>query len=148
MNNIHLDLQTATKDTLIPTYQQINDWVQAAFNASGKEVGEVELCIRLIDEAEMAELNQTYRHKSGATNVLSFPYENEISDASEIPLIGDVAICAPVVNREAQQKNIDHLHYWARIVIHGCLHILGYDHETDEQAEVMERMEERIMING
>ena len=55
MNNIHLDLQAATKDTDIPTYQQINHWVQAAFNASGKEVGEVELCIRLIDEPEMTE---------------------------------------------------------------------------------------------
>jgi probable rRNA maturation factor len=103
-----------------------------------------ELTIRLVDEPEARELNRTYRHKDYATNVLSFPAEvpDELLD---IPLLGDLVICVAVVEREAaeQGKTLDA--HWAHLVIHGCLHLLGYDHEEDAEAEEMEALERNLL---
>lgn len=141
--NIILDLQIVThENNNLPEEQDFQRWVNAAilpFQA------EAELTIRLVDEAESRELNATYRHKDKSTNVLSFPFESppEIT----LPLLGDLVICCQVVQREALEQNKALLAHWAHMTIHGCLHLLGYDHLTDEQAEEMETLETEILHN-
>ena len=102
-----------------------------------------ELTIRVVDEAEITALNRQYRGKEGATNVLSFPYEAIPGVASG--LLGDIVICAPVVASEsvAQDKPLDA--HWAHIVIHGVLHLLGYDHHQDDAAHKMEARETELL---
>ncbi len=137
--NVTVDLQAAFEGEL-PKLQQFEQWAQAALT----EVSEAcELSIRLVDTEESAELNSSYRDKVGPTNVLSFPFDSPIP--MEPRLLGDLIICVPVVEKEAteQQKNIhDH---WAHLVVHGCLHLLGYDHIEDDEAEKMEALEVSIL---
>jgi probable rRNA maturation factor len=99
--------------------------------------------VRIVDEQESAELNEQYRHKQGPTNVLSFPFE--CPPGVELNLLGDLVICAPVVQREAQQQQKQELAHWAHMVVHGTLHLLGYDHLQQDEAEAMENREIRIM---
>ena len=107
----------------------------------------VELTIRLVDEEEGMHLNQTYRGNTGATNVLSFPFENleDIPDEFNIPLLGDIVICAPVVRQEAKTQNKKETNHWAHLTVHGTLHLLGYDHIDDEDAQIMENLETGIL---
>ncbi len=109
-----------------------------------------EIVIRIVDEDESAALNQQYRHKSGSTNVLSFPFEAPAPIIS--PLLGDLVICAPVIERQAQKQQKLLNHHWAHIVIHGVLHLCGYDHIEDSEAEEMEAKEitllEQLNINN
>ena len=143
---VELDLQIALNPEspqaiAIPEQQQFENWIEAA-TASVKD--DSQLTIRLVDETEMTNLNQTYRHKEGPTNVLSFPFE--APPEFDLPLLGDIIICATVVNREADEQNKKPEAHWAHMVIHGCLHLLGYDHVEDEDAEEMERLETEILI--
>ena len=92
-----------------------------------------------MDEKESTELNETYRLKSGPTNILSFPVE--IPEEIELNLLGDLVICAPVLEKEALEQNKALLNHWAHIVIHGVLHLMGYDHIEDDEAELMEGKE-------
>jgi len=101
-----------------------------------------QLTVRLVDTEEGVALNQDYRHRQGPTNVLSFPFEEPFQ--LQPPLLGDVVICAPLVASEARQQNKPLLAHWAHLVVHGTLHLLGYDHLGDNQAQVMEGLE--IMI--
>ena len=131
-----LEIQTEYESTNQPSETQLQAWIDIALKDYGKES---ELVIRIVDAEESADLNQQYRHKSGPTNILSFPFE--APEHIELNLLGDLVICAPVLEAEAleQQKNLhDH---WAHIVIHGVLHLLGYDHITDEDALIMEEKE-------
>jgi probable rRNA maturation factor len=100
---------------------------------------EAQLTIRITDEAEIQELNRTYRHKDKPTNVLSFPFE--APPGVEIPLLGDIIICAAVVAREAGEQGKPLQAHWAHMVIHGTLHLLGYDHIDETEAEQMEGLE-------
>ena len=106
---------------------------------------EAELTVRIVDEAEITALNRQYRGKDGPTNVLSFPYEGIPGVASE--LLGDIVICAPVVASEAiaQHKPLDA--HWAHIVVHGVLHLLGYDHQHDDHAHLMEAREAELLAS-
>ncbi|MCG6975697.1 MAG: rRNA maturation RNase YbeY [Acidiferrobacterales bacterium] len=122
----------------IPDDATIAVWITAAIG-----VKDVSITVRIVDEVEMAELNQQYRHKAGATNVLSFPFENPPGVESNI--LGDIVVCAPVVDREAREQDKTLLSHWAHMVIHGVLHLQGYDHETDEQAAEMEQLETGIL---
>jgi probable rRNA maturation factor len=97
------------------------------------------MVIRIVDEDESAQLNETYRHKSGATNVLSFPFD--VPEGIELNLLGDLVICAPVLSREADTQNKTIMAHWAHIIIHGTLHLLGYDHIDDVDAQEMEEKE-------
>ena len=99
--------------------------------------------MRVVDEHEGAALNERYRHKDGATNVLSFA----LGTPPGIPerLFGDIAICAPVVAREAREQSKDATAHWAHMVVHGTLHLMGYDHQTKEQADEMESREIRLL---
>lgn len=137
--NVIIDLQQAT-DADVPSEQQFQRWASAAL----AEVNEdCELSIRLVDETESAELNNDYRGKNYPTNVLSFPFESPVP--LEPILLGDLVLCVPVVEREAaeQEKTIND--HWAHLIVHGCLHLLGYDHIEDDEAELMESLEIKIL---
>ena len=116
----------------IPAAISLRSWAQAALKKKG------ELTIRIVDRAESQALNGRYRSKDKPTNVLSFGY-------GERGVLGDLVICAPVVAREAhQQKKVLRAH-WAHMVVHGCLHLQGHDHENEKDAEAMEALEARIL---
>lgn len=138
---IELDLQLATQASDLPAEAQLRRWVELALR---QRTADSELTIRLVDAEEGQELNRTYRHKDYATNVLSFPAE--VPDGLlDIPLLGDLVICVPVVEREAREQNKALEAHWAHLVIHGCLHLLGYDHIDDEEAEEMEGLERQLL---
>jgi len=128
-------------DDGLPTDLQIREWVSAVLVQTDYQ-GAAQLTVRVVGNEEMTQLNQTYRHKDGATNVLSFPFE--APEQVPLPLLGDVVICAPVVEQEARQQHKTSMQHWAHMVVHGVLHLLGYDHITEAQAEQMEQLE--IMI--
>jgi probable rRNA maturation factor len=136
---VEVDLQIAVEAAGIPTQDQIKAWVNAAV-ASEKPA---EVTVRIVDEAEITVLNASYRHKDAATNVLSFPFEAHVP--MDVPLLGDVVICAPVVVQEAieQHKSIEA--HWAHLIVHGVLHLQGYDHHDDIEAEKMESREIQIL---
>jgi len=138
----HIDLQLATEHSSIPAVQDFSAWVEAVLAVVA--IDQAELTIRLVDEAESQDLNFTYRQKDAPTNVLSFEMDTDVP--LDIPLLGDLVICAPVVALEAQQQNKLEQHHWAHMVIHGTLHLLGYDHITDEEAEEMEAVEKNILL--
>ncbi|MCF5028081.1 rRNA maturation RNase YbeY [Pseudomonas syringae] len=137
---LELDLQVAS-ETSAPDEARLRLWCEMGLR---QRSADSELTIRLVDENEGRELNNTWRHKNYATNVLSFPADVP-DDMLDIPLLGDLVICVPVVNREAveQGKSVDA--HWAHMVIHGCLHLLGYDHIDDEEAEEMEALERTLL---
>lgn len=102
-----------------------------------------EICIKIIDTAESQNLNKTYRGKDKPTNVLSFP--SDIPDFVESSHLGDLAICASIVEQEAQDQNKHVIDHWAHLTIHGCLHLLGYDHIEDTEADKMEALEIELL---
>lgn len=135
-----VDVQYAVCVEGVPAEATIRKWVVQALPDDRKDA---EVTIRVVDEAEITALNREYRGKEGATNVLSFPYE--AMPGIETALLGDVVICAPVVAMEsvAQQKPLEA--HWAHMVVHGVLHLLGYDHHKDSAARDMEDRETRLL---
>jgi len=125
-----------------PDEDDIRRWIEAVLAAEA-ETAEVELTVRIVDEAEMAELNARYRHKTGPTNILSFPFE--APPGVELNLLGDLVIAAPVVQREAQEQGKTETAHWAHMIVHGTLHLLGYDHLKPAEAEDMEAREINIL---
>ena len=144
MSNQHetVDVQYAMAVDGIPSEDAIRQWVLQALPEENKGA---ELTVRIVDEAEITALNHRYRGKDGPTNVLSFPYEGIPGVATE--LLGDIVICAPVVASEAvaQHKPLDA--HWAHIVVHGVLHLLGYDHQHDDHAHQMEAREAELLAS-
>ena len=134
MNNVEIQIIFTSPEQ--PSEAQIQLWIDTALTDIQRDT---EIVVRIVDEQESAELNETYRHKQGATNILSFPVE--IPEGIDLNLLGDLVICAPVLEKEAQQQGKILDHHWAHIIIHGVLHLLGYDHLDDEQAEEMESKE-------
>lgn len=132
-----VDLDNAAGANL-PPEADFQRWAEAVIPEA-----ELEVCIRVVDVAESAELNQTYRHKPGPTNVLSFPCE--VPPGVPNPLLGDLVICAPVVEREAREQGKTAEAHWAHLVVHGLLHLRGYDHGEEEDAERMESLEVDIL---
>lgn len=137
-----IDLQLPSQASTVPSLSQFKQWSAAALL---EHQGKASLCIRVVDEAESAELNSTYRHKQGPTNVLSFPFAAPDGLELETNYLGDLVICAPVVEREAETQQIPLMAHWAHMTIHGVLHLLGYDHIIAEDAEVMEQLEAQIL---
>ena len=131
--SLKLAVQYATDNTEIPTRPQFRRWVKAAL------IQDAEIVLRLVDEAEGRELNQQFRHKNYATNVLTFVYNDTP------PITGDIVLCAPVVSKEAQQQHKKLLAHYAHLTVHGILHLQGYDHIEDAEAAVMEQMETQIL---
>ena len=142
MSNQHetVDIQYAMAVDGIPGEDAIRQWVLQALPEQNKDA---ELTVRIVDEAEITALNHQYRGKDGPTNVLSVPYEG--IPGVEPGLLGDIVICAPVVVSEAvaQHKSLDA--HWAHIVVHGVLHLLGYDHQHDDHAHQMEAREAELL---
>ena len=136
---VELDLQIASSATGIPDEASFRQWLDAVLPAEEP----VELTIRVVDRDESAMLNERYRNKVGPTNVLSFPAD--IPPELDLPLLGDLVICAPLVRDEAQQQHKDLEAHWAHLVIHGVLHLLGFDHDSDEEAQEMESREVMLL---
>ena len=107
-----------------------------------RAMSDASLSIRVVGAAESRRLNRTWRGKDKPTNVLSFP-----APATQSPVLGDLAICAPVVAREAREQGKSAQAHWAHMVVHGVLHLLGYDHELDRDAAVMEARETALLAN-
>lgn len=140
---LQLDVQLAVeKENDLPTEDQLIQWATTAL-LKRTEHEEPELTIRIVDEAESQELNHEYRGKDKPTNVLSFPFEAPAH--VPIPLLGDLIVCKQVVEREAIEQEKTLTAHWAHMIIHGCLHLLGYDHIEDEEAEEMEGIERVVM---
>ena len=120
----------------------IRRWASAAVGAGRSG----EITIRIVGEAESAELNERYRGRTGPTNVLSFPAEIDgpLPDGESLPL-GDIVVCAPLVEREAAEQGKALEAHFAHLVVHGALHLVGYDHEDDADAEVMEGRERQVL---
>jgi probable rRNA maturation factor len=136
---ISLDIQIATAFLPLPDEDQFGEWVSLVLG----EQDESELTLRLVDEDESRELNTRFRGKPRPTNVLSFPAE--LPSGIELPLLGDVVICAPLVAEEAEAQNKPVLFHWAHLVIHGVLHLLGHDHQAEDEAEEMESLEAELL---
>ena len=135
-----LDLQRESAAPDLPSNPAVRRWIRAALEGRRERA---ELTVRLVDEPEMTALNEGYRHKTGPTNVLSFPFE--APPGITLPLLGDVVICAPVVTREAAEQGKPITAHWCHMVVHGVLHLLGFDHQTDQEARTMERLETDIL---
>lgn len=139
MSKAIVDVQKVAEGSS-PEQEQFEQWVDAALKHLDEDC---ELSIRVVDSEESAELNSSYRGKSGPTNVLSFPFDSPVP--MEPRLLGDLIICVPVVEREAIEQNKLLNNHWAHLVVHGCLHLLGYDHIEDDEAEQMEALEISIL---
>ena len=125
-----------------PDEDDIRRWIEAVLAVEARAT-DVELTVRIVDEAEMAGLNARYRHKIGPTNILSFPFE--APPGVDLNLLGDMVIAAPVVQREAREQGKTETAHWAHMIVHGTLHLLGYDHLEPTEAEDMEAREISIL---
>jgi len=139
-----IDYQVASTATDLPTTAQLETWVAAALAEVHIDTP-TELTIRVVDADEGQSLNQQYRGRDYATNVLSFPFDAEI----ELPvkLLGDLVICSAVVATEAKEQHKALHAHWAHMVVHGTLHLLGYDHIEEQEADAMEALERQIMLH-
>jgi probable rRNA maturation factor len=128
----------------VPAAASFRKWVAAALEG---RIREADLAIRIVDEKEGRALNHHYRGKDYATNVLSFPAElpEGLPKGVKLPLLGDLVLCAPVVAREAQEQRKPLGAHYAHLTVHGCLHLLGWDHEDAQEAEAMEQLEREIL---
>jgi probable rRNA maturation factor len=138
---IEVDVQNATAFEPLPDDAQFNLWVETALR--GKS--EVELTLRLVDREESRKLNSRYRGKDQPTNVLSFPAE--FPAGLDLPLLGDIVICAPLVGKESEAQNKPLPAHWAHLVIHGVLHLLGHDHQDECEAVEMEAIEVELLAS-
>lgn len=132
-------LNNATKYNC-PSIEQFNTWVNSVIDEHGRFF---QVSIEIVDKTMSQELNKTYRNKDKPTNVLSFPLE--LPEFVKEDLIGDLAICSEVVEQEAIEQNKVAINHWAHMTIHGTLHLLGYDHIQDEDAEMMETLEIKLL---
>ncbi|UUO24740.1 rRNA maturation RNase YbeY [Colwellia sp. M166] len=137
---ITVDLQVACDNKVVPESHDFQRWAEAALTPYQKPF---ELTIRLVNNDEGRQLNHQYRGKDKATNVLSFPFE--VPDGIELDLLGDLVICVDVVEQETIEQNKTANAHWAHMVVHGCLHLLGFDHIEDDEAEEMEALETKII---
>ena len=124
----------------IPAATSFRRWVAAALDG---RIRRADLAIRLVDNKEGRALNRHYRGKDYATNVLSFPAE--LPEGVKLPLLGDLVICVPVVAREAREQGKQLNDHYAHLTVHGALHLLGWDHEDEREAECMEQLEREIL---
>lgn len=148
-----VDVQVTADISNVPAKSDIQKWLgQVIAHVGADSARDVEISVKIVDEEEGRALNKRYRDQDSATNVLSFP----LADAStrdlpvDTPLaLGDIVICGPVVAREASEQGKRHADHWAHLLVHGALHLMGYDHESDAEAREMETLEARILaLNG
>ncbi|MCD6039318.1 MAG: ybeY [Gammaproteobacteria bacterium] len=138
----HIIIQYAVPKNNVPAAIHLKKWAKEVL---AHRATNIEMTVRIVDATEMTQLNTQYRHKQGATNVLSFPFEAPEGLKDEPSQLGDIVICASVVNQEAFEQGKSALAHWAHMVVHGTLHLLGYDHETLSDAKIMEPLEISIL---
>lgn len=150
--SVQLELQIAGSACGLPAEGEIRDWLERVFSAVRPDASEVrrdhEITVRVVDEAESRELNRRYRSIDRATNVLAFP----AADPGEFPgveidgrALGDLVLCGPIIAREAAEQAKEVGAHWGHMLVHGALHLLGYDHATEDGAARMESLEARIL---
>ncbi len=137
----HVAVQYACDTSIAPDKRLFERWVQAAIDVLDS-VKHCEVTVRVVGTAESGALNERFRHKTGPTNVLSFAYDGT-ADATRVT--GDIVICAPVVQQEARDHGKPETAHWAHMVVHAIMHLSGHDHETPDQADLMEMLEARAL---
>lgn len=172
--NLNIDIQVENVEDTLPAENEFENWIASTLeqarlhspqaiekshrllnslnsaNARAQERTKeqtIELTVRIVNEEEGSSLNQTYRGKIGPTNVLSFPFElpEGMPDDLQLPLLGDIVLCAPLVKKQALEQNKAEKNHWAHLTVHGTLHLLGYDHINAEDAAIMENLEINIL---
>ena len=133
-----VDLQIIDKAAWVPQAQQLQQWVKLCLP---EHRANSEICLRIVDADEITALNRDYRQQNKATNVLAFSYDDVGYEPQEQPFLGDIVICAAVLAQEARQQGKALIAHWAHLVIHGTLHLLGYDHKNEADAAIMETLE-------
>lgn len=137
-----IDLQCAhSGGQTVPELEAFACWVEAVLHS--QHIDAAELTIRTVDADESQLLNRDYRGQDKPTNVLSFPFDSDIP--LPVRLLGDLVICVPVMAQEAAEQDKPLLHHWAHLVVHGTLHLLGYDHIEDNEAAHMEQLETELL---
>ncbi|BCL76460.1 endoribonuclease YbeY [Jeongeupia sp. HS-3] len=139
---LKLAVQIATDATGIPGKAQLKTWMEAALRPGVKNA---EITVRVVDSDEGQQLNRDYRGKDYATNVLTFTFDDDMPAIEGLPLLGDLVLCAPVVAREAQEQNKTLAAHYCHLIVHGTLHLQGYDHIDDAEADEMEALETQIV---
>ena len=151
MHACHVDVQCMYADVTVPSDQSLRQWAAATTSFLVKEKlledQDFEIAILVVDKVESQLLNYQYRQKDCPTNVLSFPFEvpNIFKLHQATNILGDIIICAPIIEIESQQQNKGIKEHWAHMVVHGVLHLLGYDHLNDSDANIMEGLEIKIL---
>jgi probable rRNA maturation factor len=138
--SVEIAVSYATRKPWVPPRRQIARWVRAAL---GRNRGAWSLAVRVVGRAESRRVNRQYRHRDRPTNVLSF--NATVREADGRRLLGDLVVCAPVIAREARAQGKSRAAHWAHMIVHGTLHLRGYDHERDAEAERMERRERTVL---
>ena len=147
MERVSVDVQRPCDAGHAPDDGTIAALIGDVIDATGEPGRHYEVSVRLVDEAESRDLNARYRDRDRPTNVLSFAaYDDPVPlpDDANVPL-GDVVVCVPLVAQAADEQQKTVRDHWAHLVVHGTLHLLGYDHESDEDAAVMEALETRLL---
>jgi probable rRNA maturation factor len=143
--DVVVTVQDASGKAQVPARKELERWARSALAADVSG----ELTVRIVGESESAELNSRYRGKKGATNVLSFSAKDGSASppaaAGELLPFGDLVICADVVEREAREQGKALAAHWAHMVVHGALHLQGYDHENVREASIMEARERELL---
>lgn len=139
--NYQIDIEINSQHPLIPSQEKCEAWITAVLQH--QKLNNAEVSIYVVDEDEGRQINRDYRGKDYATNVLSFPAD--IPEEVGVPLLGDLVICAPVIEREAKEQHKDINAHWAHMLVHGSLHLLGYDHMEETEADLMEELETRLL---
>lgn len=137
---LRLEVQRAVAQDGLPGDRQLHAWAAAALR--GRR-GRAEATLRIVGVDESADYNRRYRGREGPTNVLSFPLE--MPQEAGIPYLGDLVLCAPVIEREAREQGKAAAAHWAHMVVHGVLHLLGHDHHEPAEAAEMEALETRLL---
>ncbi len=153
--NISVDVQVASEGDDNPDPESISSWLNSVLSfpavnfkplsSTENSQDDVEVCVRIVDENESQTLNNQYRQKNSPTNVLSFPAD--LPEGIPIEHLGDIVICNSVVRKEANEQGKETRAHWAHMIVHGTLHLLGYDHIEDSEAEIMEALETKIMTH-
>ena len=143
------DVQIACDDPHIPAEHEFQSWIETAVAESGRAPkASVEVAVRVVDVDEIRTLNRLYRDKDYSTNVLSFSAGDIVGlPADADRSLGDVVICATVVATEAAEQRKAVKDHWAHMIVHGTLHLLGFDHENDAEAREMESLETQILAS-
>ena len=142
---VQVDVQNACDDATVPEVPIVESWIESAVVAAGIDV-DTEVSVRVVSPEEVYALNSKYRGKDKPTNVLSFPAGKVAGLPDDMPqLLGDIVVCAQVVRDEAREQGKAVADHWAHMLVHGTLHLIGFDHETDSEAAEMEALETRIL---